>query len=346
MKETRFLKHKDEFAESINEAARELQKQLKMLDVDALEMDSFCKGYFKECHSERLIFSLECSASIIYNSVDISGKPLSENIFVDYGAGLGTLFMLAAKLPFKQVVYNDHLPEWCESAEVLCKALNLPIQSFVQGGIVQMINHLNGVGTKATIIASRNVVEHIYDLNEFYQAISGYAPECVVYSTTTANFQNPMMRLKHYFYHKKVERKWYKDQRQKLIKEQVPSIAEDKLQQAIEWTRGKAFHDWNIAIADIKNNRKPIKAGNLRSNTCDATNGVWAEHMLSRSEYRQIICSLGFEMQYLPGFWDTNYKNGSVNLFTKLFNRIILLMGAAGVILSPFVIIIASRKHR
>lgn len=242
-KPLKFISSKDALTESINAAANELYLQIKKVDVDALPMDAFCRDYFKQCHSERLIFSLSCSAKIIYDSVSLRSKPLNELTFVDYGAGLGTLFMLAAKLPFKEVIYNDHLQEWCSSAQVICGALQIPIRHFIKGDIKAVIETCRELKITPGIIASRNVIEHIYDLHEFYGLIKSALPSCLVYSSTTANFQNSVMRLKHIFYHRKVEKKWHREQRKTLILNLYPSIEDQKLNEAVEISREK---QWTI----------------------------------------------------------------------------------------------------
>ncbi|MBK6634948.1 MAG: hypothetical protein IPG38_12130 [Chitinophagaceae bacterium] len=69
----------------------------------------------------------------------------------------------------------------------------------------------------------------------------------------------------------------------------------------------------------------------LGTNTCDCKNGVWAEHLLTRKNYFDIIQKTGFTVEYTAGFWDTHYKFGIVNLFTRLLNRIIKLAGNRGI---------------
>jgi hypothetical protein len=81
----------------------------------------------------------------------------------------------------------------------------------------------------------------------------------------------------------------------------------------------------------------------LGTNTCDYKTGVWAEHLLTRKNYKAIIEEAGFASDYTPGFWDTHYKYGLFNFITTCFNRIIKMMGKKGYWLSPFVNVVASK---
>jgi hypothetical protein len=186
------------------------------------------------------------------------------------------------------------------------------------------------------------VVEHIYSLPEFYTAIFIHNPAAVTYSTTTANFHNPVMRLYHIYIHKKVERAYYLEQRKDEIKKIQPSLQESELNHLASLTRGKGQHDFVTAVNDFVAGKQIGKVAHLRSNTCDCLIGVWSEHLLTKSEYASIIHQSGFKMSFSAGYWDTHYSSAAMNILAKIFNQLIKLMGKKnGVLLSPFVNVIA-----
>ncbi len=109
-------------------------------------------------------------------------------------------------------------------------------------------------------------------------------------------------------------------------------------------TRGKAFVDFTIAI-DKYFKKQPIQEVEfLRTNTCDCKTGVWAENLITRKNYADIIQTAGFKVEYTAGFWDTHYKYGLINFITRLLNRLINMSGKKGYWFSPFVNIIASKN--
>lgn len=345
-KKINFIDVGDNLSQQINDEAGRLYSEIKTLNVDSLEMDPFCRNYFKECHSGRLIFSLRCSAHIIYESVKLQGAAIHAITFVDYGAGLGTLFMLAARLPFKAVIYNDHLKIWCTSASVISERLNLKISHFIEGDIDELISFCKQQHITPDIISSRNVIEHIYNLNEFFSRIGETFPGVIVYSTTTANLHNPAMHLKHILLHRSVENKYFIEQRKQLITARIKDISQTQLDKAIRLTRGKALKDFDNALDEITRTGTVMQPRNLRSNTCDSITGVWAEHLLSKRDYEIITAGAGFTLLYQPGFWDVNYKNAFMNIFSKIMNSLIRISGDSGVLFSPFVSVIAVRRKK
>ena len=152
------------------------------------------------------------------------------------------------------------------------------------------------------------------------------------------------MRLKHYWHHYQVERKFYKKQRADYINELIPAVNADDLHQLVKLTRGKAFADFSNAV-DCYFKKQPIpQVELLRTNTCDCKTGVWAENLITRSDYADIIQSAGFTFEYTAGFWDTHYKYGVMNFMAGILNRLIKITGKKGYWFAPFVNITAAKK--
>jgi 2-polyprenyl-3-methyl-5-hydroxy-6-metoxy-1,4-benzoquinol methylase len=340
-----FIGQHDEFAGLINEQANLLYHRLKTLDISKMDFDEFGTHYFSSHHGgKRLFFSIQSSAGIIYQSVKMINKPVSEINFIDYGAGLGTLCLLASQLGFKGVYYNDYLELWTINAHKLFTNLNISIAGFITGDIDAVIDYGQSNNIVFDIVGSRNVVEHIYNLREFYTKLYQSGITTVCYSTTTANYHNIAMRLKHYWYHRKVENAQFKKQRAAYIKELKPDVTEEDLTNLVEVTRGRAFADFTNAV-DLYYSKKPIPPVEfLGTNTCDYHTGIWAENLLTRKNYFEIIRQSGFTVEYTAGFWDTHYKYPLLNSFTALLNRFIKILGKNSYWLAPFVNVTAIKK--
>jgi hypothetical protein len=341
----KFIEPTDETARLINDKANLLYQKLLVLDISDADIDEFGKYYFNNHHAgRRLIFSIQSSADIIYNSVKRHEKKISETSFMDYGAGLGTLFLLAGMVGFKKVYFNDYFPQWAGYAKIICSKLDITIDDFISGDIDAVIDYGQSNNIHIDIVASRNVVEHIYKLRDFYTKLYHSGITTICYATTTANYHNPAMRLKHYRHHHQVEKKQYQKQRAAYIKELVPAIHDADLNALVKITRGRAFADFNDAI-DLYFKKQAIpQVEFLYSNTCDCKTGVWAEHLITRTDYFDIINKPGFTAEYTAGFWDTNYKYKVVNLMTRILNRIIKIAGKKGYWFAPFVNITASKN--
>ncbi len=340
-----FLKETDDVARLINDRANILYQKLEVLDISQTDIDAFGKAYFISHHiGRRLFFSIQSSADIIYKSTRLINKPMAESSFIDYGAGLGSLFLLAGMVGFKKVYFNDYFPQWADYAKIICDKLDISIDDFISGDIDAVIDYSKVNNIHIDIVASRNVVEHIYNLRNFYTKLYQSGITTLCYSTTTANYHNPAMRLKHYWHHYQVEKKQYRKQRSGYIKELVPAINDSDLNSLVKLTRGRAFADFNNAI-DLYFKKQTIPAVEfLYTNTCDCKTGVWAENLITRQNYSDIIQQPGFTFEYTAGFWDTHYKYGMVNIITGLLNRILKIAGKKGYWFAPFVNITARKS--
>lgn len=340
-----FLKGEDALALVVNQKAAELFMLLQNFDATALDIADQFKDYFILHHlGRRLYFSIQNSAHIIYQSVKKSGKKIEAINIADYGAGLGTLYLLAGMLPFKRVVYNDYLPDWKDTAVAISRAVQIEVDGFVTGDIDAVTKYAAAEGFMFDIIASRNVIEHIYSPVFFYEELYRHNPAAVIFSTTSANFHNPVMRLKHYWLHKKIEREQYRPLRVKALQMLCPKMEEKRLGELAGLTRGMAKKDFTDAVENYNNGAPIMPVKFLRSNTCICTYGYWCEHLLAKQEYNSIIDSAGYRMEFTSGYWDTHYASGTMNLLAGILNRLIAIAGTKGIFFSPFVNIIAVKK--
>ena len=340
-----FIKIKDDTARLINDRANHLYRKLSVFDINDTDIDEFGKYYFTNHHAgSRLFFSVQSSAYIIYNSVKKTGKPPGDITFIDYGAGLGTLFLLAGLVGFKKVYFNDYFSQWAGFAKMICSKIDITIDDFISGDIDAVIDYGKLNHIHFDIVASRNVVEHIYKLRDFYTKLYQSGITSVCFSTTTANYHNPAMRLKHYGHHYQVEKTMYKKQRAEYIKELVPAVNSTALDNLVKLTRGRAFADFTNAIELYLKKEAIPPVEFLSSNTCDCKTGVWAENLITMQNYFDIIHHAGFKAEYTAGFWDTHYKYKVVNLVTGLLNRLIKITGKKGYWFAPFVNISALKN--
>src|SRR5687768_8337804 len=130
-----FLPQHDALSANIQEKATLLLTKLKSLPVETLGLPYHCLEYFKSSHFKRLFFSIETSAHLLYRSINLVKKPVNEIVIMDYGAGVGTLYMLAKMIGCRTVIYNDHLEDWKTSALLIAAAIGIEIDEYVVGDI-------------------------------------------------------------------------------------------------------------------------------------------------------------------------------------------------------------------
>ncbi|RYG27497.1 MAG: hypothetical protein EOO01_41250 [Chitinophagaceae bacterium] len=254
-------------------------KKLQTLQVDTLGMPSHCLDYFKSSHFKRLFFSIETSAHLLYRSIKLKGGTVEEIVVMDYGAGVGTLYMLAKMIGCKTVIYNDHLEDWKTSAWLIAKAIGVEIDEYIVGDIDDTLRILDQKNLQCDIITSRNVIEHIYKLDTFFEKIYHHQPKALVYSSTTANYHNPASHLKHILWHRKWE-KHFLPIREKLIREKIDNINTAEVSKLAKATRGLALGDFDLAVEEYRKSGILPDPSVHGSNTVESTSGVWFEHLL------------------------------------------------------------------
>lgn len=340
----RFLPYDDDLARFINSTAEELYNRLKKVDAGKLGMPEHCFAYFNSSHSKRLFFSTETSAHILYRSIKLTGKAPGELIIMDYGAGVGTLFLLAKMIGCKQVVYSDHLEDWRLSAELIANAIKVRIDHYIVGDIGDCLDRLAKLNIQCNVITSRNVIEHIYKLHGFYSAIYDHQPKAIIFSSTTANKKNPAAAIKHMLWHRKWE-KVFHGKRLVAIERQSPGMSLDRKQRLASATRGLALDELKNAIDEFRKSGKLPDPAKFGSNTCDPSNGVWAENLISLTTYRSVIDEKKYTVSFAAGFWDTHYRQNYLNAVARVLNRLISKGGPFAMILAPFIYVIARPKN-
>lgn len=335
-----FIKERDELSKSLNQASQRLLERLQSLDVDALHLPYHCQEYFKSSHSTRLFFSIQTSAALLYKACAVAGKMPGEMVVMDYGAGVGTLFLLAGLTGFKKVIYNDHLEDWKISAEKISAAVGITIDRFIVGDIGVTLNELKQADIRVDLIVSRNVLEHIYKPIDFFNSIHNYSNNCLVFSSTTANAANPAAVVKHRRWHAKWEKDFIK-KRYQIIKDLFPGSSEAEARRLAKATRGLAMSDLDNCIQAYKESGVMPALSVEGTNTCDPSNGVWFENLLSFKTWKKEIEPAGFTMTILPGFWDTHYRSGLKNILGKSLNIVGSASTGAAIATSPFIYIIA-----
>lgn len=335
-----YIDKNDALGQLIETQAARLHQKLLQLDVESLDMPYYCKEYFKGSHFRRLTFSIQTSAHLLYRSITLTGKAPEALTVMDYGAGVGTLYTLAKMIGCGKVIYNDHLSDWQHSAREIADAIGVEVDHYIVGDIGPTLEQLNREHISCNLILSRNVIEHIYQLDRFYELVARLQPEAILYQSTTANAANPGARIQHWLLHRHWE-KVFLPKRVKMIERAFPSFHPEETEKLAKLTRGLSWEDIQ-PIAETYSRTKqfpqPVSCG---SNTCDPDNGVWAEHMLSFQEHRRLMRSGGYTAQFIPGFWDTHYSSPLKNALGKTLNLLIRLNQGFGLVLGSFVYIIA-----
>lgn len=327
--------------------SQELFERLMNFDWQTTKLRDYSKIYFQKCHVKRLHFSIQCSAYNILTALSKQpAKQINDLVYLDYGAGLGTSFMLAQMCGFKSVIYNDYNEEWLEEAQAMCAELNLMPAHFVIGDIVQVVDYCKTNSIKVDIISSRNVIEHLPDLEHYYHfAAKLNEGKMVMVDSTSANSYNPLVVLNHYKKHIRIEKQFYFEQRKKFISEHVTGLSEkelSRLSKACRMIFGQEIID--IAQNYKDTNKVRIKPTHI-TNAREPLHGVWYEHILPGTVFCNAAALSNWKADVIPGFWDTHYNRSLINIIAKSLNKLIKLNPVpVGRIVAPFMTVVSVKN--
>jgi 2-polyprenyl-3-methyl-5-hydroxy-6-metoxy-1,4-benzoquinol methylase len=337
---TIYLHNNSPLAKRINEECVKLKTAIEALDISTLPIDEFYKWYFNQCHLNRQEFSLRTSARLVHDAIVSTGKTPEEIVLLDYGAGLGTTYLLAKQIGIKHVIYNDLLPEFARPAKAIDQALGIVMDDYLVGDVEATCKEIQNKKLDVDVVISRNVLEHIYDLKHFFTTTHYYLPRAVLYNSTTANYNNPMAFVQHIYLHKKAEPILIK-KKQKYLLSHFPEMTPHNALQLAQRSPTLAADDLLAVGREYLNKHELPAKCTEGTNVCDET-GNWREHLISYSKYRQH--AFQYELSFLPGIWDVHQKSKVMRLLGKSMQAITNLLGKYGYITASFVYIVCRPK--
>ncbi|AKB51647.1 hypothetical protein MSBRW_2394 [Methanosarcina barkeri str. Wiesmoor] len=337
----------------VNEAASRLHYKLKGMNLETLDISDYNKKYFGSLLGN-LHSNLQRYAYILVWSITKIDVPLNKLVFLDYGGGSGMLSLLAKECNIGTVIYNDIYDVSARDAELIGKAIGEQADYYIPGDIDEVIDFLKNNSINCNVIANYDVIEHIYDIEEFLKKISLISNNNLrVFFSSGANPYNPFIKRKLTKYHQMCELvdreqvfgdkerdllEAYSKIRTKLIKSLNPNLSEDQVAYLVTATRGMVESDIQKAVNEFSASGSITlkqKYPQYPTNTCDPYTGNWAEHLMDIYQLRNILQSENFQADIWRGYYgDSNTLLKC--LAARSLNFLIKNSGRYGLVLSPF----------
>ena len=338
---------------------KNLEEKLRRLDLGNLAISDYSKRYFGD-YLRKLTYGIQACAFIVESSLANTDKKPKDLIFIDHGGGIGLLSIIAKMMGMGKVIYSDIYDVATRDAQVLAEAIGVHIDHYVAGDVDELLNYMHTNKLDVDIIASRNVIEHVFNPSKFIEKIAQINQHSLqLFFATTANIENPMVNIYTRRIHKKLEyqgmgKAWgnkerdqvmaYLDIRKNIILQNFPGLIEEEVDMLAKKTRGYIKEDILDAIkAFILYQTPPIEIQDP-TNTCDPLTGNWAEHLIPIAEYEKMFVENGFSFQLVYGFYNTAYPQKMLNTITPLLNFFIEKMPFTGKFLAPFIGLSGYRK--
>lgn len=310
-----------------------------MLNVDGLTISDYSRRYLSHLQKHRLYF-LSIYAEVLDNVLLHSSKKMQEISLIDYGAGNGLLGIFAKYCGAKQVILCDHDPNFVNAAMNTAKALSIEADKFLKGEINSLVESVNQSGIDAVV--GTDVIEHIYNLDDFFAGIQKINPRMVTVFTTASNPGN-------YFKVRQLKRLQIKDEyhgsepgdfilagaekhesflqiRVDIVRSGFPGLSARQYDLLAEQTRGLNKEDIQKAVRQyLANGTVPVPEENS-CNTCNPITGSWTERVLPLKFYEVLYKKYGFRLEVESGFYN-DLEPGPKKIVNKIRNLVIKLTG-------------------
>lgn len=353
------LPKEPELLMNINSAANRLYEKLKGLDVTSLDISDYNRRYFGD-YLKYVQNILQKYSYILAWSVASANCPLTEFVFLEYGGGSGVLSLLAKELKLGTVIYNDIYEVSCKDAKFIGESIGNQADYYVKGDIDDVICLLRKNSISCNAIASYDVIEHIYNIEDFLRKLHFISDKSMnVVMSSGANTFNPFIRrieMKHQIEceYKDREKKWghkerdcltaYLKVREKLITKCAQNLTKEQVEKLARATRGMIESDIVKCTEEYIKTEQFPQEPNHPTNTCDPYTGNWAEHLMDIYHLRDILSKSGFHVEILSGYFGYNENSLKSRLYSDFLNLIIYNFKEQGIRCAPFFTIYGKMK--
>ncbi|MDP2654479.1 MAG: class I SAM-dependent methyltransferase [Candidatus Omnitrophota bacterium] len=323
-------------------AAARIAPKILGLDIQNLPISDYNKSYFSKTRQE-LSVHLHIHAFLLSLALAQHPHEPQDISILDYGGGWGMLSLLAKELGIGRVVYNDIYEISCADAKVIADAIGKPADQYVAGDIRALIDFFQTHRMPCNAVISNNVIEHIYDIDDFLKKIPLVSNDgLTVVLATDANVYNPLKkwilmkkqrtienqdRVGGYGWKERDSLKSYLKARREMIAQHLAdkgvALGDQEISRLAQVTRGKRGDDIKKCVDAYLRTSEFPGAPDHPTNTCDPYTGNWAEHLMDPFMLAGTLEADGFETKVVCGSHGP-YKNFAIRQVDNMLN---ILMG-------------------
>ena len=352
----------EQLQRDLNAAAARLARKMQSLDLATASVSEFTRAYFgsKLIHAQsnlqRNTFVLAWALAPM-----LRWAPMHELVLVDYGGGTGDLALLAKEVGVGTVIFNDLFEEFCRDARHLGAAIGLEAEHYVQGDVQALISFCHAKMIAPHGVVSFDVLEHIYDVDDFLARIVKVSPHRLAVSLASgANPLSPIVnrRLMRLQRSRELIGNPTKDQtedprdtdqpylvlRRQMIATAAPQLSPAELDALAARTRGMRIGDIQLTAERYVSLKQLPPEPTHPTNTCDPYTGNWCEQLLDPRELARKLTTLGVTSKALAGYYGTGRVGSNVKRTLRLLANIgVARAGSLGLRAAPFYCVAGAR---
>jgi len=327
----------------IDNALKTLFQKLSILNLNEIGISEYNQRYMSEYINDYSFYA-PLYRQLVHKAIEDSPIPIEESIFVDYGGGCGFLSLLAREIGFKQVIYSDIYDISTTDAQILSEQTGIAVDHFVCGNIDELLDAIRFMHIQPNVICSFAVIEHIYNLEDWFKKLSTLDHTFSATFLTSANPYNPfirkrLMKMQHRAEFEQSEVVWgmkerdlkipFFQARKEIIQTILPEIEEIRLNDLALRTRGLDQNDIRKVIINHLDTGIFDYQPNHPTNTCDPFTGNWTERLIDLQELKRYLKSLSLSVKISSGLYSYG-RNKNLNIIKSVLNQVIRLNNQIG----------------
>ncbi len=322
---------------------------LNAVTVDSISSNAYATQYLQTLLQHKLHY-LNIYATVLEKA--FAARNNTEVALLDFGTGNGLLALFAKYCGVQKVFASDLSEPFLAAAKQLSKAIYIEIDGWVLGDENALINYFSN--QHLDIVVGTDVIEHIYNLDEFFSTLQQINSNIITVFTTASVSEN-------YFKARQLKKLQIQDElvdsnafqngmnnefagvsfievRKKIIANYQSKLSNEIIQLLAEKTRGLNKVYIEKAIDHYLQNNVLPKPINHPTNTCDPITGSWTERLLTIKEYRALYLRHDKILLVHYGFYNSSAK-GLKSLFAGVLNVALQCAGNGAIYFTPFIIL-------
>ena len=305
---------------NLNLHAIDFVKTYKSLNIRRLDLDPYNLKYLN-LYLGKLQYNTYLACELLYDFESIKNT----KTIIDFGGGIGFNSAFFSLVGFEKVIYVDVDEKSLKDAQHINKHLGINNIEYITGDAKLLVD----LDLSDCIICSRDVIEHIYNLKEFFKITSA----AKFNRHNTAAIKNSIFRRKEFkrihqnaeyegnagfVLKKRDDSRPYSELRKSIVVDLLSEGDSYNLNRIVKSTRG----------LDLNDIRQYLKSGiypehhieTLGSNTCNPYTGNWAERTLSFKEYKMFSDDLSLRLKLKLANYNTYNQPLSKKIMLQFLN--------------------------
>jgi len=324
----------------MKEIAETCMDKIRKIDFNQLDISDYNRRYIQKIIPHIHYYFKIYNQAIFARHCEEEAR---SNLIVDFGGGHGFLSLFLKSLGY-HVIYCDINPLSVKTVSLIKEKIGFGPDYMIAGSVSELKQFCLDNQLKPDELIATDLIEHVYDLQDFFRQLQQINPNFEMVFTTGSNPENPYKcrQLRRYMIQ---EEKVYFAKRKKFIQTNAPHLSETEINALAKLSRGKIEPDILKVLDSYRKTGKFPPPPDDAFNTCDPETGNWTERILSLKTYEQLASEAGFQATFAPGFYNNLSPRRGFRQVFRLINFCIRKSGKFGFKFAPYLLIKLSPKH-